>query len=141
MPSTPTTTRASATIAPATAVSEPSLDVLAGPELRALLRRLALLDLLCRRGRFRAAALLLSDVQAKLREFDPVRYFPSLFSDYLRALVTHGDALTQAQAQAQAQAHSQRANADQPADIRLTALRQLLHSDVELFARLAQELP
>lgn len=122
---------ADTTAAPPTAAGETSPVVVAGPELRALLRRLDLLDVLCRRGRFRAAALLLSDVQQKLGEFDPLRYFPSLFSDYLRALVLHGDALTKAQA----------ATHDQPADIRLTALRQLLHSDVELFARLAQELP
>lgn len=119
------------TAASVSAPGEESPPVAGGPELKGLLRRLALLEVLCRRGQFRAAAVLLSDIQRKLSEFDPVRYFPSLFSDYLRALVTHGDALTRAQSAGQ----------EQLADIRLSALRQLLHNDVELFAQLAQDLP
>lgn len=109
--------------------SQPLPVVVASPELRALLRKLALLEALCAQKRFRAAALLLSNVQAQLGSFDPLRYFPALFSGYLRALVTHGDALTTAQKSTQ----------DIPSDLRLTALRQLLHCDLDLFALLAQE--
>jgi len=138
LPSLPGQSTASATgasvppraTAPPGAGSVPSPAIEAGPELYALLRKLALLDSLCEKGRFGVAALVLSDVQAQLSAFDPLRYFPALFAGYLRSLVTHGAALLQAQ-QAAPGAES---------DLRLAALRLALHSDVELFARLAQDL-
>jgi hypothetical protein len=109
---------------------EDTLQVRPSAALRGLLRKLALLDSLCAQRRFRAAGFLLSDLQQALRAFDPVRYFPSLFGGYLRALVVHAESLNRANPPTQPGA----------GDLRRIALQQLLDSDLDTFETLATSL-
>ena len=56
------------------------------PELQRLLKKMSAFGDLVNEGRFELAAIILADIQDTLANFDPVKYFPAVFSDYARNL-------------------------------------------------------
>ncbi len=61
----------------------------ASPEWAGLLHRLHAFEELLQAGEYMKAAVLASDIQAAIASFDPVRYFPTLFSGFLAAFSNH----------------------------------------------------
>ena len=62
-------------------------------ELQALLRELAGFVQLVEKKQYRKAGILQQRIRRTLKEFEPTRFLPGLFTDYLLALAHHGTAL------------------------------------------------
>lgn len=72
------------------APAKPEAAVPAGsPDWQHLRQRLDAFAVLIKEGQYLKAAVLATDIQAKMSAFDPVAYFPEIFAPYLEAFAEH----------------------------------------------------
>lgn len=64
--------------------------------LNVLIEKMALLKQLSEEGNILKVAILAADINATIEEFDPKKYFPQLFSDYLYLMVNHANQINEA---------------------------------------------
>jgi hypothetical protein len=70
--------------------AEPSMPLVEGSQLmKELLRRLQVFAVLVENGEHFKASLVAMDIDKRLNEFDPMEYFPKLFSTYTRLMSQH----------------------------------------------------
>jgi hypothetical protein len=89
------------------------------PAFEVFLRRLAAFEVLVERGELERAAVVASDIEQTLANFDPRTYFPKLLSPFFRLLSEHVEPLSEARAHL--------------GEDRLRALSQLYSVDLEAF--------
>jgi hypothetical protein len=65
------------------------------PQMAQLLKKLAVFEQLVQRGEMFRAKVVADDVTGLLQSFDPLLYFPEIFSTYLRLCAEHVDGLVQ----------------------------------------------
>lgn len=83
--------------APANRNSTPAYSGVQGSyHLDILLQKMALFRQLAEEGDVLKAAIIAADVNAILEQFDPKKYFPQLFSDYLYAMVNRSNQIAEA---------------------------------------------
>lgn len=97
----------------------PSLVIAPGTELQGLLQELSGFVQLAEKQRYRKAAVLLQHIRQTLQSFEPTRFFPALFSDYLLAMARHAGKL--------------KPHMGEQVDLEQEALRLLCRSDLDRF--------
>jgi hypothetical protein len=78
---------------PPSTATEVSLTPTASAPLQQLLQHMHLFEQLCRQDDRLKAAVLLSELQARFERFDPLLYFPELFTDFIAQRATHAHRL------------------------------------------------
>jgi hypothetical protein len=95
------------------------LSINPSPALQQLLQELAGFVQLVERARYKRAAILLGNIRQTMQSFEPTRFLPALFSDYLSALARHAPKL--------------KPLLGGEDDLETEALRQLCRADLERF--------
>ena len=96
-PNQPETTHAPAGDAGPTTTAPLPSALLGGeisPELAILLKKIQAFETLVKAKRFERAAMVADDIQSAVDNFDPRKYFPSLFAEFYAELVTNFDQIS-----------------------------------------------
>ena len=64
------------------------------PELAILLKKIQAFETLVKARRFERAAMVADDIQSAVENFDPRKYFPTLFAEFYADLVTNFDQIS-----------------------------------------------
>ena len=99
----------------------PASSSFISPNLEKLTQKLHLFEALIKENKFKKASLVASDIQQIIENFDPILFFPELFSSYLSILAKHIDTLTM--------------EWDQKESPQWNALNQLYQTDIEAFVK------